>query len=137
MTCLGAVAKAQAAEFADQRAAPCHLGGGQAVVNSLIDALVPGSLPGAVDKRHLAGNLFRLHAHNGGHGLGGGVTAGGAQAHGGLPIQHRLGVSAAAGEAAATAVCPGQGLGQRLQAGVCLHIEYPVGNGQYQAEEGA
>ena len=112
LTCLGAVAKAQATKFADERATPRHLGGGQAVGNPLVNSFIPGRASGAPDEGNLPGHLFRLDAHDGGHSLGARIAAGDAQTHRRLTIQHRLGIRAAAGKSTAAAVCPRQGLNQ-------------------------
>ena len=138
-------AVAQAAELAGHGAVAADLGSGQAVLQALVVALdlralgqvsvrVVDLLAGAAHQRNLAGDGFRLDAHDGRHGLRRLVAAGGAFPDGRFALENGFGVSAAAGIAAAAAVGAGKTLVQLIQPGVGFHIENLGRSGQHQAE---
>ena len=95
---------------------------------------IVGSGTGAAHESHLPGDFRSLHAHNGRHGLGALVAAGGTLADGSLALEHRFGIGRAAGEAAAAAVGTGQARIQLVQPGVGFHIENLGSGSQHQSE---
>ena len=144
-TRLDAGAVAQTAELAGHRAVAADLGGGQTVLQALVVALdlralgqvsvrVVDLLAGASYQRNLAGNGFRLDAHDGRHGLRRFVAAGGAFSDGRFTLEDGFGVSTTAGIAAAAAVGTGETFVQLIQPGVGFHIENLGRGSQHQTE---
>ena len=145
---LHAAAVAQTAVLTGQGAAAADLGSCQTVLEAFVIGLDLGTLgqvavgvvnlfTGAAHQGNFPGDGLGLYAHNGSHGLGTVVAAGGALADFRLAVKHGFCVSTAAGIAAAAAVGAGQTLVQLIQPGVALYVEYFGSGSQNQTENQA